>query len=288
MNFVDLHVHSNASDGTLSPKCVVELAVKSNLNAIALTDHDTVDGVNEAIQAAKEAAINGHPIRVIPGTELSVAYKNKDIHILGLFVDPNNQTFKDELLKACLKRDERNEKMAQNLIHAGIDISISKMRKIEGNAVLTRAHFAKFLTEHGYTKSIKDAFDKYLNDESPYYVKREYLTPEMGINLIHEAGGLAILAHPLLYKYTLTEVEELVQHLCQFNLDGIEVIHSSNTGFDEGHLRRIGNKFGLSFSGGSDFHGENKPNIKLGIGFGNLKIPHSMLEILESNLKKEI
>lgn len=286
MNFVDLHVHSNASDGTLSPRGVVELAIESNLSAIALTDHDTVDGVNEALEAAREASKNGHCIKIIPGTELSVSYKNKDIHILGLFLDPNNQTFKNELLKALIKRDERNEKMAQNLNKAGIDISIEKMRKMDGDAVLTRAHFGKFLTKNGYTKSIKEAFDKYLNDESPYYVKREYLTPQMGIDLIHEAGGLAILAHPLLYKYTLGEVEELVKYLCQFNLDGIEVIHSTNTGFDEGHLRRIGNKFGLLFSGGSDFHGDNKPDIKLGVGFGNIKIPYSMLETLESHLKK--
>lgn len=288
MNLVDLHVHSNESDGTLSPKGVVELAVKSNLDAIALTDHDTIDGINEAIKASGEASNNGHPIRIIPGTELSVSYKNRDIHILGLFLNPNNQTLKDELLKARIKRDERNEKMALNLAKAGIDISISKMRELEGNVVLTRAHFAKYLTEHGYTKSIKDAFDKYLNDESPYYVKREYLTPEKGIEIIHEAGGLAILAHPLLYKYTLKEVEELVQYLCQYGLDGIEVIHSSNTGFDEGHLRRIGNKFSLLFSGGSDFHGENKPNIKLGVGYGNLKIPYAMLETLEASLKKDI
>lgn len=288
MKLVDLHVHSNASDGTLSPRGVVELAIKSNLQAIALTDHDTVDGVNEALQAAKEASLNGHYIRIIPGTELSVSYKNKDVHLLGLFIDPNNQNFKNELLKALSSRDERNEKMVQNLKQAGIDISIQKMREMDKDAVLTRAHFAKFLTANGYTKSIKDAFDKYLNDESPYYVKREYLTPQMGIKLIHEAGGLAILAHPLLYKYTLTEVEELVQYLCQFNLDGIEVIHSTNTGFDEGHLRRIGNKFGLLFSGGSDFHGENKPNIKLGVGFGNIKIPYSILETLEANLKKDI
>ncbi len=285
MNLVDLHVHSNASDGTLSPKGVVELAIKSNLSAIALTDHDTAYGVEEALEAAREASLNGQFIRIIPGTELSVSYKNKDVHILGLFIDPNNQTLKNELLKAIMKRDERNEKMVQNLNQAGIDISIKKMREMEGDAVLTRAHFAKYLTAKGYTKSIKDAFDKYLNDESPYYVKREYLTPEMGIKLIHEAGGLAILAHPLLYKYTLLEVEELVEYLCQFHLDGIEVIHSSNTGFDEGHLRRIGNKFGLLFSGGSDFHGDNKPNIKLGVGFGNLKIPYSMLETLEANLK---
>lgn len=288
MNLVDLHVHSNESDGTLSPREVVELAVKSNLDAIALTDHDTLDGINEAIKASYDASKAGHPIRIIPGTELSASYKNKDIHILGLFLDPNNQILKDELLKARIKRDERNEKMANNLVQAGIDISISKMREIEGNVVLTRAHFAKYLTEHGYTKSIKEAFDKYLNDESPYYVKREYLTPQMAINIIHEAGGLAILAHPLLYKYTLKEVEELIQYLCQFDLDGIEIIHSSNTGFDEGHLRRIGNKFGLLFSGGSDFHGENKPDIKLGVGYGNLKIPYAMLDNLEANLKKDV
>ena len=285
MNDIDLHVHSNASDGTLTPSQVIDLAVSVQLSAIALTDHDTLDGIEEASKAAENWTKNGHPIRLIPGTELSVAYKNKDIHILGLFLDPNHKTLLEELRIAREKRDSRNDKMAQNLRDAGIDISMEQLRKEEGDAVLTRAHFAKFLTSHGYTKTTKDAFTKYLGQDTPYYVKREYLTPKRGIELIHEAGGLAILAHPLLYKFSLNEIEELVAYLCEFNLDGIEAIYSLNTAFDEGHIRRIANKYNLVISGGSDFHGANKPDIKLGKGFGNLKIPFSILEQLEERKK---
>ncbi|MDF2588922.1 MAG: hypothetical protein K0S41_2763 [Anaerocolumna sp.] len=285
MKYIDLHVHSNASDGTLTPTEVVDLAIKNNLSAIALTDHDTLDGVAEAKERAELYNEKGYSLNVIPGTEISVSYKKRDIHILGLFIDPTNETIRNALDTARRNRDARNEKMTANLREAGIDITVEKMREVEGEAVLTRAHFAKYMVEHGYVKTMQDAFIKYLNDDSPYYVPREYLKPEEAIELIHTAGGLAILAHPLLYKYTLTQVDELVSFLTEFGLDGIEAIYSSNTGFDEGRMRHIANKYGLVLTGGSDFHGANKPDLDLGTGRGNLKIPISILENLEERLK---
>ncbi len=284
MDFIDLHVHSNASDGTLSPAEVVSLAISSGLRAIALTDHDTLSGIKEARTAALLNSDSKSPLRIIPGTEISVSYKNKDIHLLGLFVDPDNQELDNALREAIKNRDARNEKMAENLRMAGIDITIDKIRQTEGNAVLTRAHFAKYMTEHGFTKSNQDAFNRFLNDDSPYYVAREYLSPKEAIDLIHGANGLAILAHPLLYKYDLTGVEELVSLFSSYGLDGIEAIYSSNMGFDEGHLRRIANKYGLAISGGSDFHGANKPHLNIGTGKGNLKVPYTILEQLEQRL----
>ncbi len=282
---VDLHVHSNASDGTLTPSEVVELAVTSHISAIALTDHDTLVGIPEAQATAKLLSQKGYSIQIISGTEISVSYGKKDIHILGLFVDSKNESLYHALETARQKRDERNEKMAANLRTAGIDITIEKMRASEGDAVLTRAHFAKYLVEHGYTKTTVDAFHKYLGSDCAYYVPREYLDPAVAINLIHAAGGLAILAHPLLYKYSLTEVEQLVSYLANLGLDGIEAIYSSNIGFDEGQVRHLANKYGLAISGGSDFHGANKPNLYLGTGRGNLKVPYSILENLEKILK---
>ncbi|MFV0344422.1 MAG: PHP domain-containing protein [Anaerocolumna sp.] len=284
MDYIDLHVHSNASDGTLSPTEVVNLAIAKELKAIALTDHDTISGLKEARGAALFHSNTKTPLRIIPGTEISVSYKNRDIHLLGLFVDPDNKELDHALQNAILNRDSRNEKMAENLRNAGIDITIEKMRSTEGKAVLTRAHFAKYMTEHGFTKSNQEAFQKYLNDDSPYYVAREYLSPKEAITLIHGAKGLAILAHPLLYKYDLKGVEELVSFLSALGLDGIEAIYSSNTGFDEGHLRRIANKYGLGISGGSDFHGANKPHLDIGTGKGNLKVPYTILEELEKRL----
>lgn len=285
--YIDLHVHSNASDGTLTPTEIVELAVANQISAIALTDHDTLVGIPEAHSAALAATQKGHKIQVIPGAELSVSYGKKDIHILGLFVDPNNKLLLQSLATARRKRDERNEKMAANLEAVGLDISMDKIRAIEGDAILTRAHFAKYLVEHGYVKTNQDAFNRYLSSDSSYYVPREYLAPEEAIYLIQSAGGLAILAHPLLYKYSLAEVEQLVSDFTNQGLDGIEAIYSSNIGFDEGHMRHLANKYGLVISGGSDFHGANKPGLDLGIGRGNLKIPYSVLEKLEERITKK-
>ncbi|SHO50662.1 PHP domain-containing protein [Anaerocolumna xylanovorans] len=285
MKYIDLHVHSNASDGTLSPTEVAGLAASLSLSAIALTDHDTLSGVREAQSAALVLSDSENPLRIIPGAELSVAYRKKDIHILGLFLDINNKPLNDALHTALIKRDERNEKMASNLRSAGIDITVDKLKAVEGEAVLTRAHFAKYMTEHGYTKTNKEAFEKYLNDSSPYYVPRDYLTPEKAISLIHQAGGLAVLAHPLLYKYNLEQLDDLISLLTKFGLDGIEAIYSMNTGFDEGIVRRFANRYNLVITGGSDFHGKNKPDIGLGFGKGNLKVPETLLEPLENRLK---
>lgn len=286
MKYIDLHVHSNVSDGTLTPTQVVKLAAKKGLAAIALTDHDTLSGIPEAQTAALTETKEGRPIRVIPGTEISVIYHKKDIHILGLFINPDTSALSGALYLARRKRDERNEKMTANLRGAGIDITVEKLRAEEGDAVLTRAHFAKFMVKYGYCKTTQEAFIKYLNNDSPYYVTREYLTPQEAIPLIHEAGGLAVLAHPLLYKFTLDEVEELAVYLSGIGLDGIEAIYSSNTGFDEGRVRHIANKYKLSITGGSDFHGANKPDLNIGTGRGNLKIPYTILEELEERLEK--
>lgn len=285
MKYIDLHVHSNASDGTLSPTEVVELAASLSLSAIALTDHDTLAGIREAQAAALLLSDSENPIRIIPGTEISAAYNQKDIHILGLFLDIDNRPLKEALQTALIKREERNEKMAANLRSAGIDITVEKLKASEGEAVLTRAHFAKYMTEHRYTKTTKEAFDKFLNDSSPYYVPREYLTPEKAISLIHQAGGLAVLAHPLLYKYNLEQLDEMITHLAGYGLDGIEAIYSMNTGFDEGIVRRFANRYNLVMTGGSDFHGKNKPDIALGSGKGNLQIPETLLESLENRIK---
>lgn len=286
MRYIDLHVHSNASDGTLTPTEVVRLAASLSLSAIALTDHDTLAGIKEAQTAALLLSDSENPLRIIPGTEISAAYNKRDIHILGLFLDIDNKTLNDALQEALLKRNERNEEMTARLRGAGINITVEDLKASEGEAVLTRAHFAKYMTEHGYTKSNKEAFEKYLNDSSPYYVPREYLTPETAISLIHQAGGLAVLAHPLLYKYNLEQLDELISLLAGFGLDGIETIYSMNTGFDEGIVRRFANRYNLVMTGGSDFHGSNKPDISLGSGKGNLQIPETLLEPIEKRLKE--
>lgn len=283
MSLIDLHVHSNVSDGTLSPTQVVEHAVQQGLSAIALTDHDTVDGVKEAMDAAASLSAKGHNIRVIPGTELSVAYKNRDIHIVGLFLDVHHKEFNDFLNVAKEGRIARNRKMVENLQNAGLNITMEDLLDGSNDTVITRAHFAKHLVAIGAVKTKEDAFRRYLDSNTPYYVPREFFTPEDAIEMIHRAGGVASLAHPLLYKYTRSEVEKLVVYLKSFGLDALETYYSSHTVADEYFVRNLARKHGLLMTGGSDFHGTNKPDIELGTGRnGRLKVSGELLAPLEA------
>lgn len=282
MKYIDLHVHSNASDGTDTPAELVKRAVSIDLSAFALTDHDTIAGIREAMDAAKAYKKQGKMIHVIPGIELSAAYKGTDIHILGLCIDYRNEAFCNALNKVKEERDRRNEKMAENLAKAGIDISIDKLREEDKDAVLTRAHFAKYLVKTGIVETNQEAFSKFLSSDGPYYVPREYLSPKKGIDLIKMAGGVPVLAHPLLYKLSDARLNELIKDLKEDGLVGIETFYSMNTGFDEAYVKKLANKYDLLMTGGSDYHGTVKPLIKLGVGKGNLKIPYSLLEKLEN------
>lgn len=281
MNYIDLHVHSNISDGTLTPSQIVSSAIKAGLSAIALTDHDTIDGVQEALDAAAKAEKEGHNIRIIAGTELSVAYKNRDIHILGLYLDIHNPEFQNFLNTAKDSRLNRNRKMILNLQNAGIKICMEDLMEDHNEAVITRAHFAKHLLKIGVVRTKEEAFRKYLDSSTPYYVPREFFSPEDAIQMIHRAGGIASLAHPLLYKYTRSEVEKLVVYLKSFGLDALETYYSSHNDADEYFVRNLAKKQGLLMTGGSDFHGANKPDITLGTGRGKLRVPAELLDLLE-------
>lgn len=281
MKYIDLHVHSHASDGTDSPSELVNKAANLGLAAFALTDHDTIQGVEEAITAAKQWKSKGKEVRIIPGIELSVSYNGSDIHMLGLFIDYKNKIFCKTLNNIKDERERRNEKMANNLAKAGINISIAKLKQVDKDSVITRAHFAKYLVQLGVVKTNQEAFQKYLSSDGPYYVPREYLSPKEGIDLIKMAGGVPVLAHPLLYKLSDSELDKLIRTLKEDGLIGIETIYSMNTGFDEGYIKKFVNKYDLLITGGSDYHGAVKPLIELGVGKGNLKIPYSLLEKLE-------
>lgn len=269
--YIDLHVHSNCSDGTMTPTEVVEHAAKKGLSAIALTDHDTINGIAEAKAAAKT-----YGVEVIPGIEFSTNYQGKDIHILGLNVNVDNNYFVTNLQQFLDSRDVRNQKIINLLAEQGIDISWESMKEAFPQAVWTRANFARYLLDRHYIKSMQDAFSRYIGEGCPCYVPREKVTPYQAIHLIHEGGGYAILAHPLLYHFNETELETLVDRLVQAGLDGIEAIYSKNRWTDESNMRRLARKFNLKITGGSDFHGDNKPDIDIGTGRGNLKIPYSI------------
>ena len=276
MNYIDLHVHSSASDGSLTPEEVVTLAKNAGLRYFALTDHDTVDGVERAIQCADKL----EEIDVIPGIELSCYYQNREIHIVGLFVDYKNQIFLDELQKLQRAREGRNEKMIQNFIDAGIPLTLEELQHGSPNSVITRAHFARVLVEKGICKNKTDVFDKYLGVGCPFYLPKPQVTPEHVLNLIKTAGGVAILAHPYSYKFSKTEVVTLLDDLIPLGLSGMECYYSTYDIGQMQELRNIAMSKKLLVSGGSDFHGVIKPDISIGTGRGNLRIPEKLLDAL--------
>lgn len=285
MNYIDLHVHSNKSDGTLSPAGVVKHAAAHGLSAIALTDHDCISGIAEAIETAASLTPS---IRIVPGVEISAEYKKRDIHILGLLIDYKNTALSAALAEAIAARDARNEKMVANLQRAGLDITMEDLLFDAKDTVITRAHFARHLIAKGYAKNREEAFRRYLDSTTPYYVCREYIRPEQAIKLILDAGGIPVLAHPLLYHLKLTELEELLTQLKGYGLCGIETLYSTNSASDEALVRSLAGKYQLLMTGGSDFHGANKPEIEIGVGRGNLRIPMELLDQLDAFQQKRL
>lgn len=278
MNYIDLHVHSSASDGSLMPEEVVELANKAGLRYFALTDHDTVDGIERARSRAEQF----DNLDVIPGIELSCYYQSREIHIIGLFVDYKDETFLNELKKLKQAREHRNEKMVQNFVNAGMPLTIEELKHGNPDSVITRAHFARVLVEKGFCKDKYEAFDKYLGIGCPFYLAKPKVTTEHVLGLIKNAGGTAILAHPYSYKFTRTEVETLLDYLIPLGLDGMECYYSTYDDGQTSELRSIALKKNLLVSGGSDFHGAVKPDISIGTGRGNLRIPEKLLDIMKS------
>ncbi|MGN0408330.1 MAG: PHP domain-containing protein [Bacteroides sp.] len=276
MKAIDLHVHSTYSDGTFTPAELIKNAQEIGLSAMALTDHDTTHGIDEAVTASE-----GTGIELIPGIELSCNYGGfKEIHIVGLYIDKDNSGFKTSICSARDSRDERNIEMAERFKSIGIPVTIEELQNEYKGAVITRAHFADFLVKKGFVKSRKEAFDRYLNDNGPCYVPRKRITAEDGINLIKNAGGVPILAHPTLYHLGNDVMHRMLGELKQSGLVGMECIYSTYTMGEELEMRRLAKEFDLIMSGGSDFHGANKPNISLGTGKGSLFVPESLLDAI--------
>ncbi len=283
MGFVDLHVHSNASDGTLSPSEVVALALSKGLGAIALTDHDTVDGLEEAIKAAR-----GTSLTLVPGIEMSCVVEtplSAEIHILGLFLDKDNPALLQGLTDIRRIRDDRNHSMLQKLQEDGIGITWEDLTGGNPDTIITRAHFARALTEKGITASHKQAFDQYLKYGGRYCVRKEITTPERVMEILTSSGAFPILAHPMQYHMGYAQIEELAVRLKALGLRGIEVYHSSHNQLQSRKLKEMAKRLNLLPSGGSDFHGGNKPDIDIGRGRGGLLISHLLLnDIKEAHI----
>lgn len=293
---IDLHVHSVYSDGTLTPAELVDYAMKKGVSAFALTDHDTTDGITEAMERARELALEadiqeddkkadeaGNKVvpEVIPGIELSTDEGGKEVHIVGLFIDQDNPEFREYLKTFVETREARNQKMCQRFQEHGIDVSYEALLERFPDCVLTRAHFARYLMEHGYVKSNQEAFDRYLGSRCPMYVPREKITPVKAVELIKTAGGIPVFAHPILCRMSDARLEELVVELKNAGLIGIEAIYSTYAPSEERQIRRLAEKHGLLISGGSDFHGANKPKIDMGTGMGKLYVPDDVLKDLK-------
>ena len=276
MKRIDLHTHSLCSDGAQVPTEVVRTAAEAGLAAIALSDHDCIDGVQEAMDAGKALGVE-----VIPAVELS-AQSDTELHILGYFIDIHNKKLQDMMAYALQVRDERQEEVCRKLNEQGFDITMDELREEANGKVLCRAHFAKIMVRKGYAESVKDAFNRYLSVGCYAYSNRQALTGPEAVSLIREAGGIAVAAHLHLIKMPDDELKEYLKSLIPYGLDGIEGYYTDYTPDMETRYRAMAKELGLVISGGTDYHGANKPHISIGKGKGDLEIPYSVLDGLRA------
>ena len=273
MKRIDLHVHTTASDGTVSPAGAVKLAHETGLAAIAITDHDTVSGYAEAAEAGEK-----YGVEVVPGIEISTKY-GRAVHILGYYIDPNSEKIAPVLDWVVHDRDERNRKMAELMAADGLPVSYEEMHRRFG-AVIGRPQFEEVLVELGLAKDVRDAFDRYVEKGQKYYLPRNFLSIERSIEIICQAGGVAVLAHPFQYKLDDAGLRELIEHCMESGLRGMECRYSGYSREQCKYLGHLAEEYGLIKTGGSDFHGEVKKHISLGIGTGSLEVPYKYLEKL--------
>lgn len=276
---VDFHTHSTCSDGTLTPKELVNHAKKSGLSAFALTDHDSVDGIKEAKEEAERIGIE-----FIPGIEFSAA-ENTETHIIGLFINPENETLLKTIEKLKGSRKRRMEEICFKLRNLGMDITHDEALEIAGGNFVGRAHIAKLMVEKGYCETIKECFEKYIGLGKPAYAEKNELSAVEAVKAIRAAGGLAFLAHLNQTGYSLEQLEELLLKLQTAGLNGIEGYYPEYTAEQISDYRALAEKLSLCFSGGSDYHAAMKPHIQIGVGTGDLSIPYFVLQNMKNILK---
>ncbi len=275
--YIDLHTHSNCSDGSMSPSQLVLHAAENGLAAVALTDHDTVDGIKEAVAQGKKCKIE-----VVPAIEFSARSKTLT-HILGFYIDDDNAMLRSVLNEIVDLRRERNVITAKLLQELGFDVTLEEAAAIAPGGIIGRAHYAKLLMDKGYTSSVKESFDKYLAAGRPAYFTNQKLEAKRIIETIHTAGGAAFLAHP--HQMKLGDgLEDYVKELVSYGLDGMEGYYSEYDDKMQAEYQAMASRYGLALSGGTDFHGEMKPHISIGKGLGNMAVPYSVL----GNIKRMV
>ena len=259
MTCYDLHSHSTASDGSLSPTELVARAIEHNVDVLALTDHDGTEGVTEARQA-----VQGSSLRLISGVEISVTWGGTTIHIVGLNIDIGNRTLQQGLSDMRHYRIGRAEEIAKRLDKAGIPDALEGARKYASDIMLGRVHFAKFLVEHDYAKDINDVFKRYLVRNKPGYVPGEWASLEDAVNWITSAGGQAVIAHPARYKITATKLRRLIGEFKEAGGIGFEVVSGRQHPEEIKTMAALAEKFELFASRGSDFHSPDNTWVELG------------------------
>ncbi len=272
-----------ASDGSLTPTELVELAHKSGLAALGITDHDTIYGWDEAFAAGEKAGIE-----IVPGVELSTSYEGGRFHLLAYYVSPDSELIRVlETIQAA--RKNRNGEIFDNLRTLGIPLEESELRVFAGeNGQLGRPHFAQAMIARGYVQSTREAFDRYLADGKPAYATKSVLSPRDAIRLINEAGGVSVWAHPPLNRnFTLHELEEKLAEWKSWGLDGLETFYSRYTHEEAKWTESARRKFDLLESGGSDFHGSSKPDIQLGITNTGEAVPNRVLDAMKERVAQK-
>ncbi|MGH9103752.1 MAG: PHP domain-containing protein [Acidimicrobiales bacterium] len=276
---IDLHTHSRRSDGSDSPARIAELAGVAGLTAVALTDHDRLDGIPEAAEAAARVGV-----RLVPGCELSCAWDGGACHVLVYFVEPGEGPFQDELAALQDDRARRNRSMLQALRAAGVPIGDDELAAEAGGSGAGRPHVAALLVRKGVVSSMQEAFDLWLGKGRPGYVPKARLSPaDVGL-MAARSGGLAALAHPLSLGLDRADLEGVVRELAEAGFVGLEADYSRYEPEQRLALHRLAATHGLVATGGSDHHGDYKPDLRVGVGQGDLQVPDSSLEELEARL----
>lgn len=279
--YCDLHTHSCCSDGTCTPAEIIDLAVKQGLSAVALTDHNTIDGLPAFLKAAV-----GKDILAVPGVEISTGYKEKELHIVGLFVQPADYAALTDFLNAAnIRKEESNRKLIRTLSQAGFLLDYDSILRRHPDGTVNRAVIAAALLEKGYVTSVEDAFQRLLHPRNGFYVPPERICVFEAIRFLSAIHAIPVLAHPFL-NLSEEELREFLTEAKKHGLMAIETVYSSYSPETETLAGRIAAEFGLLRSGGSDFHGNNKPDISIGIGRGNLRIPTEFVKQLQEVLGK--
>ncbi len=276
---IDLHSHTNESDGTFSPADLVAEAGRAGVTALGITDHDTFAGYDRALEPARESGLE-----LICGIELSTKLHGHSVHLLGYFPRTDGLgNFRSWIRDLQAARRDRNIRLVARLRQLGLDITLEEA-EARGRGMTGRPHFAQLLVEKGYVPNLREAFDQYLDESAKGYVYRHEPTFAEGVNWIREAGGIASLAHPVRVK---GDVAALMPELCAMGLCAIEAYHSDHSPENTAAYLELARRYGLLVTGGSDFHGAVKPDVSLGTGCaGNLKVPDSVLERLRDGVSQ--